>query len=62
MEMLSKISSKDIRLLETYEYEGVTLAEDTLRSTMEDLKTFQIRDDDVFIVTFPKTGLCTLIF
>ena len=43
----------------TYLYEGVYLNTAILRSTMDDLKTLPIRQDDVFIVTFPKTGRCS---
>ena len=57
MDTVSTIKVKDIRLLETYEYEGVWLPKDVLRSTMEELKTFHIRDDDVFVVTLPKSGV-----
>ncbi|XP_038064989.1 sulfotransferase 1E1-like [Patiria miniata] len=56
MAIMAKVKPEDIRLMETYEYEGVPLALDTLKSTMDDLKTFEIREDDVFIVTVPKAG------
>ena len=58
MDAGSEVPVEDIRQVQTYEYEGVPLPQDCLRSTMEDLKTFHVRDSDVFIVTFPKTGSC----
>ncbi|XP_072042827.1 sulfotransferase 1C1-like [Amphiura filiformis] len=40
-----------------YECEGVPLAEHCMQpSTMEALKTWQARQDDVFVVTYPKAG------
>ncbi|XP_033630668.1 sulfotransferase 1E1-like isoform X2 [Asterias rubens] len=54
--IMSKVRPEDIRLYETYDYEGIPLALDTLKTTMDELNTFHIRDDDVFIVTYPKAG------
>ena len=53
---------KDLELVWTYEYEGVYVPKDVLQTTLDDLKTFDVRQDDVFIVTFPKAGMyCTLL-
>ena len=53
---MSKVRPEDLRLVDTYVYEGIPIPQDALPSTMEDLKTFHIRDSDVFVVTFPKSG------
>ncbi|XP_033631084.1 sulfotransferase 1A1-like [Asterias rubens] len=50
------MNADDVQLHESYEYEGVCLPNDVLRSTMDDLKTFHVRQDDVFVDSFPKSG------
>ena len=52
----AKMNADDVQLHESYEYEGVCLPNDVLRSTMDDLKTFHVRQDDVFVDSFPKSG------
>ncbi|XP_022091467.1 sulfotransferase 1A3-like isoform X1 [Acanthaster planci] len=53
---MTKLKPEDLREWEVYDYEGVALKQDNLPSTMEELKTLEIRQDDVFIVTYTKAG------
>ena len=55
-EVVSVPMKPDNNEFDSYEYENVYLHTDILKSTMEDLKTLHIREDDVFVVSFPKTG------
>ncbi|XP_071797657.1 amine sulfotransferase-like [Asterias amurensis] len=55
-EVVSMPMKPDNNEFDSYEYENVYLHTDILKSTMEDLKTLHIREDDVFVVSFPKTG------
>ncbi|XP_038064363.1 sulfotransferase 1A3-like [Patiria miniata] len=52
----SKLKPVDFRTWEVYDYEGVSLCLDNLPSTLQDLKTLEIRQDDVFVVTYSKAG------
>lgn len=38
--------------------DGVHVAWVTPPSTLEAMKTFEVREDDIFIVTYPKSGTC----
>ncbi|XP_038064361.1 sulfotransferase 1A3-like [Patiria miniata] len=53
---IAKLKPEDLKTWEVYDYEGVALNLDVLPSTMDDLKTLEIRHDDVFIVTYAKAG------
>ncbi|XP_041481743.1 sulfotransferase 1C4-like [Lytechinus variegatus] len=39
-----------------HEYKGIVFPNIVLDSSIERLKSFQVRDDDIWIVTFPKAG------
>ncbi|XP_022091471.1 uncharacterized protein LOC110979732 [Acanthaster planci] len=53
---ISKLKPEDLRLWEVYDFEGIPLRPDVLPSTMDELKTLEIRQDDVFIVTYTKAA------
>ncbi|XP_078684590.1 sulfotransferase 1B1-like isoform X2 [Branchiostoma floridae x Branchiostoma belcheri] len=40
----------------TWEYKGVALFQNISKETMEAMSTFQIRDDDIVVASYPKTG------
>ncbi|XP_035682570.1 sulfotransferase family cytosolic 1B member 1-like [Branchiostoma floridae] len=40
----------------TWEYKGFTLFRDVTKETLDVLPDFQIRDDDIVVASFPKTG------
>ena len=37
--------------------DGIHVAWVTPPSTLEAMKTFEVREDDIFIVTYPKSGM-----
>ncbi|XP_072037926.1 sulfotransferase 1C2-like [Amphiura filiformis] len=40
----------------TYTYEGTRLLKVSPESTMNDMKTFQVREDDLYLISYPKAG------
>ena len=52
---LPQIQPKDDEEL-TYVYEGTCLLKCSPKSTMDDMKTFQVRDDDLYLISYPKCG------
>ena len=36
--------------------DGIHVSWTTPPSTLEAMKTFEVRDDDIFIITYPKSG------
>eukprot|EP00058_Branchiostoma_floridae_P023721 XP_002609211.1 hypothetical protein BRAFLDRAFT_125965 [Branchiostoma floridae] len=50
--MLSTMSFEKI----SWEYKGFTLPRDITEETLDTLSNFQIRDDDIVVASFPKTG------
>ena len=56
-QMMAKVKPEDCGQWEVYDYKGVPMFMDVLPSTLDDMTAFQVRDDDVFIVTYPKAGI-----
>ena len=52
---LPQIQPKDDEEL-TYVYQGTCLLKCSPKSTMDDMKTFQVRDDDLYLISYPKCG------
>ena len=43
--------------LPIYDYEGVKHIDGFIpKSTLDDMKTFEVRDDDIFVISYPKSG------
>lgn len=40
----------------TYLYEGTRLLKVSPEQTMDDMKTFKVRDDDLYLISYPKAG------
>ena len=46
-----------------FEYEGVHFQDSTVKKeTLDDLPKWPARKDDVFVVTYPKAGLCNILY
>ncbi|XP_054751359.1 sulfotransferase 4A1-like [Lytechinus pictus] len=43
-------------LFDFFEYEGIPMPGVVLKSSLDELKTFEVRSDDVWICTYPKSG------
>ena len=41
--------------------DGIHVAWVTPPSTLEAMKTFEVREDDIFIVTYPKSGMLKIM-
>ncbi|XP_033111040.1 sulfotransferase 1A1-like [Anneissia japonica] len=39
-----------------WEYEGVALLKDVTPEVLENMKDFEVRDDDIWLCTYPKSG------
>lgn len=43
--------------LQSFEYEGVYFTDGLFtKSRLDEMKTFEVRDGDIYIVTYPKAG------
>ena len=42
--------------LETYMYEGMVMTNRFSDTNLDKIKSFDYRDDDIFVVTYPKAG------
>ncbi|XP_035687065.1 sulfotransferase family cytosolic 1B member 1-like [Branchiostoma floridae] len=40
----------------SWEYKGITLLQNVTKETLDVMPNFQIRDDDIVVASFPKTG------
>ena len=53
------ISSIDL-FSKTHEYKGVTMFEMAMPEIYESLKTWETRPDDVYVITYPKSGISNI--
>ena len=42
-----------------YTYEGMTMIKAFPAESLDKIKVFDYRDDDIFVVTYPKAGMYT---
>ncbi|XP_030829240.1 sulfotransferase 1C2 [Strongylocentrotus purpuratus] len=43
-------------LFDFHEYEGLRMPKIVLKSSLDELKTFEVRPDDIWVCTYPKSG------
>ena len=41
--------------------DGIMVPPDITQQRVDELKTLKLRQDDVFVVTYPKSGICSAI-
>ena len=59
-QLLKKLAASDEKV-GSHNYDGIKFPWLVPRSNLEALKTFEVRDDDIFVVTFPRSGTIFII-